>query len=417
MITYKAIIIPNNRRKDGTYPVKIRVTFKGKTRRLPTTLVCTSNDLTRSLKIKNPDILSKADELIIRMRESARDISPFDLENKDVDWVVSRIKDKLSGENFRLDFFAWSDTFLLTKKEGTRDAYVTAVNALERFLGRRSLDINDITKSMLLDFVDFIEDEPKMCRNRYTGGYVESSSRKVKGASSRHVAKLHHIFDAAKSRYNDEDEDKIVIPKSPFDKIQMEQPKVNGQRNLGVPLMQRIISYETKDKKLRFALDTFIVSFGLMGANMADLYIATPVKDVWVYNRIKTTERRIDKAEMRVYVPAVLDPFIRRLQGVKDKSLWLPSLHSFGCDKDQCTGCVNRQLSKWCRQNDVPEFTFYAARHTWATLARKAGVEKATVDEGLAHKGDFAITDIYAERDWDLINEANRRVLDIFEWK
>ncbi len=57
MITFKAIIIPNNRRKDGTYPVKIRVTFKGVARRLPTTLVCKSQDLTRGNKIKNADIL------------------------------------------------------------------------------------------------------------------------------------------------------------------------------------------------------------------------------------------------------------------------------------------------------------------------------------------------------------------------
>lgn len=37
MITFKPIVIPGNRRKDGTYPVKIRVTFKGKSRRLAVT--------------------------------------------------------------------------------------------------------------------------------------------------------------------------------------------------------------------------------------------------------------------------------------------------------------------------------------------------------------------------------------------
>ena len=79
MITFKAIVISNNRRKDGTYPVKIRVTFKGVSRRLPTTLVCTTNDLTRSLKIKSATILNKSDELINRMRTAVKDISPFDL--------------------------------------------------------------------------------------------------------------------------------------------------------------------------------------------------------------------------------------------------------------------------------------------------------------------------------------------------
>lgn len=59
----------------------------------------------------------------------------------------------------------------------------------------------------------------------------------------------------------------------------------------------------------------------------------------------------------------------------------------------------------------------YAARHSWATIARgPAGNEKATVDEGLVHKGDYSLADIYAERDWSRINEANRRVLDLFSW-
>ena len=51
-----------------------------------------------------------------------------------------------------------------------------------------------------------------------------------------------------------------------------------------------------------------------------------------------------------------------------------------------------------------------------ATLARKAGVEKATVDECLCHIGDFKVTDIYLERDWDLLDRANRRVLALFRW-
>ena len=78
MITLKAIIIPNNRRKDGTYPVKIRVTFKGVSRRLPTTLVCRQSDLNKKKQIKNPDILLSADQLIARMRSVVRVVSsPF----------------------------------------------------------------------------------------------------------------------------------------------------------------------------------------------------------------------------------------------------------------------------------------------------------------------------------------------------
>ena len=415
MITFKAIVISNNRRKDGTYPVKIRVTFKGVSRRLPTTLVCTSNDLTRSLKIKSASILNKSDELISRMRNAVKDLSPFDLDNKDVDWVVSNIKDSLTQEDFHLDFFEWSDRYILTKAETTRRAYSCALNTLERFLGRRSLDINDISRSLLLEFMDKVDGEKKMHYNVKTGQVEESKADKIpKGASTRHLAKLEHLFNAAKEKYNDEDSGRILIPRSPFSKITKVYPVSNGQSNLGQELMQRIISSQVDNDVMRTALDIFIVSFGLMGANMADLYYAKPVKEEWVYNRQKTSSRRADRAEMRVIIPEQLKPYLERLKG--KGGWWLNRLHEFASSKDFATARVNRCLKKWCEDNEVEVFTFYAARHTFASLARKEGVDKSTIDDCLGHKGSFQVADIYAEKAWGLMQEANRKVLDLFTW-
>ena len=415
MITFKAIVISNNRRKDGTYPVKIRVTFKGVSRRLPTTLVCTTNDLTRSLKIKSATILNKSDELISRMRNAVKDLSPFDLDNKDVDWVVSNIKDSLTQEDFHLDFFEWSDRYILTKAETTRRAYSCALNTLERFLGRRSLDINDISRSLLLEFMDKVDGEKKMHYNVKTGQVEESKADKIpKGASTRHLAKLEHLFNAAKEKYNDEDSGRILIPRSPFSKITKVYPVSNGQSNLGQELMQRIISSQVDNDVMRTALDIFIVSFGLMGANMADLYYAKPVKEEWVYNRQKTSSRRADRAEMRVIIPEQLKPYLERLKG--KGGWWLNRLHEFASSKDFATARVNRCLKKWCEDNEVEVFTFYAARHTFASLARKEGVDKSTIDDCLGHKGSFQVADIYAEKAWGLMQEANRKVLDLFTW-
>lgn len=416
MITFKAIIIPNNRRKDGTYPVKIRVTFKGVSRRLPTTLVCKSTDLTRGNRIKNASILSKSDLLITEMREAIKDISPFDLEIRDVDWVVNHIREKLSEDNFKLDFFEWGEKYIPSKTPSTQRAYVASLNALERFLGERKLDINDINRMMLLDFVDYIDNEPKMRRNPATGEFSTCKGEKIpRAASSRHLMKLQHMYNAAKERFNDEDSGRIVIPRSPFDKIVKVFPPSQGQKNLGQPLMQRIISAQTSDPIVRYCLDAFIVSFGLMGANMADLYYAVPFEGMWVYNRQKTRTRRADHAEMRVEIPEELKPYISRLQSHKG-AWWLPTLHYIGHDKDLCSARVNRGLKKWCDDNEISVFTFYAARHTWASLARKAGVEKATIDECLCHKGDFVMADIYAERSWELMTEANKKVLQLFSW-
>lgn len=415
MITFKAIIIPGNRRKDGTYPVNIRVTFKGKTRRLPTTLVCTSGDLTRTLKIKNATILNKSDALIARMRDAVKDLSPFDLEQQDVDWVVRHIKDSLTQEDFHLDFFEWSDRYILTKTETTRRAYSCALNTLERFLGKRSLDINAISRSLLLEFMEMVDNEPRMHYDTKTGEIVRSRANKIpRAASSRHLAKLEHLFNAAKEKYNDEDSGRILIPRSPFSKITKVYPVSNGQSNLGQDLMQRIISCQVDNDVMRIALDMFIVSFGLMGANMADLYHAKPIQEEWVYNRQKTSSRRADRAEMRVAIPEQLKPYLERLKG--KGGWWLNRLHEFASSKDFATARVNRCLKKWCEDNEVEVFTFYAARHTWASLARKEGVDKSTIDECLSHVGGHRLVDIYAEKDWKVINDANEKVINLFVW-
>ena len=59
MVNISPVIFAHHRRKDGTYPVKICVTFRRGRKYLPTTIYCRQADLTRSLKIKNPDITAK----------------------------------------------------------------------------------------------------------------------------------------------------------------------------------------------------------------------------------------------------------------------------------------------------------------------------------------------------------------------
>ena len=418
MITYKPIIIPNNRRQDGTYPVKIRVYFNGKTRRLATTLVCEPKDLTRSLKIKNPDILNKANAIIKKMRTISDDFSMTDLEKRDVDWVVNKIKDGLRGESFSLDFFEWGAKYIKTKNISTRKAYERALNALERFLGERRLDINDITKMMLLEFMEYIDAEPKMHYQPETKTWVQTDKEKVaKAASSLHLMKLQHIFNAAKDRYNDEDSEQIRIPKSPFDTIKKVFPSGGkGQRALDRKVIQRMLVAQTEDPCVRVALDAFIVSFALMGANLADLYCAQPFEgSEWIYNRMKTAERRDDNAEIRVMIPPQLENYIKRLQ-VGGGGWWLPELHRIGEKKHTCNEKLNDYLRRWQKAADVEDFTFYAARHSWATIARSLGVDLASVNDCLCHKDSLEMGRRYAPLTWEQKNEINRKVIESFVW-
>lgn len=417
MITYKPIIIPGGRRKDGTYPVKIRVTFKGVSRRLPTTLVCTDADLTRGKRIKNATILQRAGELITRMRATTEGLSPFTLEDWSVDQVVDHIRRELTSSTFRLGFIAFGREFIQGKDEGTRAGYTTALNAFARFLGRDDIDINEITRAMLMDFQEWADKQGRVFYNYRKGEYQSTGKATAPGGNSgRWVSRLGHIFQKAKERYNDEDTGRILIPRSPFDSVPRKRVIHQGQRAIPAEVMQRVINARPEVPQQRLALCAFLVSFGTMGANLADLWDATPVVgQYWRYNRRKTAARRQDRAEVIVEIRPEIQPFIGGLQGPGTSPWWLPGLHRWKSSRIAVTQ-VNKYLREWCESEGLEPFTFYAARHTFATLARREGVEKATIDEALGHIGDYKVADIYAERNWSLAWEASRRVLALFDW-
>ena len=418
MVSIKPIIIPSNRRKDGTWQVVIRITCRGVSRRLSTALTCTSADVTRSGRIKGSSpVAAQAEDVARKMRTALSGLTPFDLEGMDVDGVVSVIRSHFRRNGFCLDFFGWAKEFIGSKPKTAQRAYFAAINSLSRFLGRDHLDINAITKTMLTEYMAFVDSEPRLWYDRKLGKCVPSSVGKIpKGASTRHLAKLQHLYCAAQERYNDEDSGEVVIPRNPFAGIRKVYPPNHGQVSIGHEAMQRVISAEVGNRCERLSLDLFVVSFGLMGVNLADLWRARPVTDgEWRYNRQKTEHRRADGAAMRVSVPVEISPYLERLRG--EGEWWLNALHSFtGGGKDYATARVNRYLRRWCEREGLPVFTFGAARHTWATLARSAGVDKSTIDDCLAHKGDFSVTDIYAEKAWHLMTEANEKVLAMFAW-
>ena len=403
MITVKPIVVPSNRRKDGTFLVVLRVYFAGKVRRVPTSIVCRQSDLTRSGRIKSQAVLDMSNAQAKKMLSAVGELTEKDLAGKDVDWVVARMNCADRLHTFRLDFFAFADDYLETKRPSSRCQYITALNAFALFLGKRSIDINDITKALLTAFVSWMGDKAFSFQ---FGELCESKRVRIpNGAESRHIAKLGHIFKKAKEMYNDEDEGAIVIPRSPFSGVKVKAPKATSKKPLSVETMQRVIDARHPLSTVQNALDLFVLSFALMGANLADLYEARRMGTVWAYRRKKTRERREDGAEMRVVIP---DCVKGRLPALKEIQRH---------DARYITDFVNRGLTRWCSDEGIPRFTFGAARHTFATLARyKAGVEKATVDECLCHIGDYKVTDIYLQRDWDLLDRANRRVLALFSW-
>ena len=86
------------------------------------------------------------------------------------------------------------------------------------------------------------------------------------------------------------------------------------------------------------------------------------------------------------------------------------------CDFRGFNKAVNVGLKEVGRLAGVPGLTTLHARHSWATVARNVcGIPKDTVAESLNHagRGSERVTDIYLERDFSRVWDANRKVLDL----
>lgn len=416
MVTFKPVVFHQSRPKDGNYNVKIRVTFKGVSRFLPTTLFCNQAELTRQGRIKQCNTLSRAVELCDRMRQALSDVSPFTLESQDVDWVVRHIRNSMQVERFSLDFFEWADQVIQTKKESTGRIYGLAVNSFRRYVGD-SLDINEITATMVKEFIAWVNVSPvSRSAGRGKKNSFESNVPHHAGAGERKAKYLAYIFSLAQEKYNDEDSGRILIPRHPFGRVKKTLPPAfKGQKSIGVAGIQMLIDLEPDGVVESRARDCFLISFLLMGANTEDLFRAMPPKaGVWEYNRAKTKDRRVDKARMRVYVQNELHTYVDKYLDQTGKR-WLNLWQTFSTTAS-LTNSLNAGLKSICERCGLEHFTMYAARKSWGTIARSIGIEKATIDEGLDHVGDFKLADIYIEKNWDIINEANRKVIDLFRW-
>ncbi len=105
MATFKTVILPQNKRGDGTYNIKIRVIHARKTKYVATQWYASAKDMTRSMKLKNQMLIDAAEDLIRTYREICNKIGAR-LDDMTVEQVVKMIsKSAASGSRFRLDFF------------------------------------------------------------------------------------------------------------------------------------------------------------------------------------------------------------------------------------------------------------------------------------------------------------------------
>jgi integrase len=423
MATFKIEI--QNKRADGTYNLRIRITHGGEVRRISTNLYASAADLTKGGKIKNAVLLGQANALVNRCIELCNSFG-YEIQTLTVAQLSERVKNALSGSNtFELDFMDYIKSVIKKRSSvpdntpfdeihpsGTCRNYKATLNALRRYTGKESLDISEINKSFLTGFEKFIKNEPSQ----------RGHQDKPKGsrAVSLYLSYIRLLYNSAKDKYNDEERSIIPIPFNPFKSIKIRYGQTR-KRALPLQTLQAIIDLPYTDggkwNRFNLAKDCFLLSFCLIGMNSADLYSCSELKDnIITYNRQKTASRREDKAKMLVRIEPCIAGIFEKYKGDSEK---LFCFHSRYSNADTFNSALNLGLKQIGKALEIEDLEYYAARHSWATIARSTavGIDKYTVHEALNHFDEtMRITDIYIARDWALYWEANRKVLSLFKW-
>ena len=416
MLTIRAEVRREEQRKDGTFRVKIRFTQNRKIKRLPTKLFAKKSDLNKSFELKEGTTIKKEADYLIFYYEKICSQIPMDIEQCSIEDIMAYVEaDKKKYQI--IDFIAFSESWMQASKNTSTKNYKSAVNALKLYINREELNIKDITNKFLTGFMEFLEERWRAKAEKLKkAGKIVPTNR----STSLYLGSIRHLFNEAKKQYNDYDRNIIIITNDPFKTFTVpKQCTVTRKRALTPELIKKIweLPYQSiegykMENRFNLAKDCFILSFCLMGMNSADLYNAEEREgNTIIYYRTKTRNRRADNALMKVNIPKMLMPLIEKYKDKTGKRIF--NFYQNYVDIASLNRSINIGLKEIGAKLKIDALQYYAARHSWATIAvNRVGIDKYTVHSALNHVDDvMKVTDIYIERDFVNENKANRKVV------
>ena len=403
-VTVSFVIRESWWKQNGTTFGRLRITFKRDSRFIKTNILLHREDIGKTGKIKNQDIRCKSEDLVRATEKTLAKLDTYSLQNLTIDQIVAFLQRSASSDEdgqFMLDFFSFAEEVIGSKTGQSQKTYRTALNAFKAFVGKDTMDISELTSSLM----------------RSWEAALVSKHGKGARAISAYTACIAFIHGQARLKYNDEEFGNIRI-RNPFQFYKPPRQKPSRHRDVDTAIIQKMIDMrKSLTGRERMGVDVFLISFALMGMNSPDIFdCAAPQNGILHYCRTKTRDRRDDNAEMFVKMDPLVMELFEEYKGTD-------GVHAFKFQSHYSSYLVfgtnvNKGLDKFRKRVKYPDkITLYWARHSWASIAYEVGVEKSLINDGLCHVDrDMKVTDIYINKDWSLLWEANSKVLKSFKW-
>ena len=412
----KAVILPHHIKEDGSVYAKIRLTHGRKVKYLATTEKVKKGEYDKkSFLITSNSINKRLLDLIDEMETIIKSKNSFYVSSLDVGELADLITSEMAKkEGFHLDFFEFGRKVASRKSRYSAFNYRSALSSLAMFISSGDLGAAQTRAFVKSGTYDITLITSSFMR-KYEAFLIEKHGRDAR-AVSLYTSSIAAIHSEARKLYNDNETGEVLI-KNPFLFYTPPKQKPAQKRTLTKGVIQKLIDIRhTLEGNQRFAVDMFLISFSLMGTNIPDLYAAVNIDDDTItYNRTKTKDRRYDKAEMQIR----REPAVRKLHDEyadPKKEMAFNLSRKYKGYRSVGRKC-NIELKEVAKLIGEKEFSMYTARHTWATIAYEISIPMEIINDCLCHVDlKMAVTDIYIKKDWSKRWDANKKVLDQFDW-
>lgn len=288
---------------------------------------------------------------------------------------AKQIRDLLTKEDKTITFGDVFNEFMEKKKARTREIYEATWVHIQRHAKPYSMSLEDITPRWLEGFDEYL-----------------SSHSPARNARNIHLRNIRAVVNYAVE--ND------MTTYYAFRKFKIRNEETR-KRSLDVETLTKVFTMDVPKRDGKFQ-KAFMLMFYLIGINTIDFCNMELTDGRITYRRRKTSKLYSIKAE-----PEILE-LVEDLHGTNH--LVYPLDHY----KDYKTFAqkLNNALSRMSDTLGIPKITTYWARHTWATIAHRIGIPKDTISMALGHSFGNKVTDIYVDYDSEVVDDANRKVID-----
>lgn len=319
---------------------------------------------------------------------------------------------KIAGRDFSASTLIESAKPSVTSKRTVGDYFMTYIENLKnenrlRYAGMYEISYNSFIKFAKHLDIPFSDIDVGWLKRYEAWGKTQNLSVSTISTRLRH---LRAVFNLALLEHA------IKSDCYPFHNYKVSKlNKATAKRALTKDDVRRIMEYEGKSQMERLAIDIFTFSYLCAGINfidMAKLKYSNIQENQLVYNREKTKKLIITPLQERA------KRIIEKYNDGKSAFVF-PILSNFHSSDVQVANRLHKvlaNLNKHLKAIGVKlklpiPLTTYVARHSFATVLKRAGVSTSIISESLGHSSE-KITQVYLDSfDKEQMNTAMQALL------